>query len=667
MKKNYTFHKRKVWIVFFLCLLMILCLIGRLIYLMGFRSDYYYEKAEDLHERERDIKAARGEIVDAKGKVLAANKTVCTISVIHSQIKEPEKVIALLTEKLGISEQTVRKKVEKISSIERIRTNVEKETGDEIRNAGFAGIKVDEDYRRYYPMGTLASKVLGFTGGDNQGIIGLEVEYDDILKGKPGKILTTTDARGIELDGIGENREEPQKGYTLRISLDADIQKYVQQAAQKVMEEKQAERVSILLMNPQNGEILGMTSSYPYNLNKPMDEKSLLSLYSQSEIDKMKAYTKQKQAEETTNSEDASEDSKDSTKKKTDDQKTIYDAFNELWRNSIISDTNEPGSTYKPFTVATGLESGALTGNENYFCTGSLMVGKRNIGCSHVHGNITLKDAVAKSCNVAMMNIGFKEGADTFYKYQNIFGFGRSTGIDLPGETDTKSLVYNASNYSNSVTLATNAFGQNFNCTMMQMAAGFCSLINGGNYYRPHIVKQIQSDNGAVVKDIGKEVLRKTISEETSATIRSYMQQTVESGTGTKAQIEGYSIGGKTGTAEKIPRNKKDYYISFIGFTPVESPQLLIYVTIDEPNVSFQANAGLAVELEKACMEEIVDVLGIKPETTDTSNIDNASTEQKDDTTSATTEASSNTTKNKKNTSSSTTKSKKNTKDAANQ
>ena len=667
MKKNYTFHKRKVWIVFFLCLLMILCLIGRLIYLMGFRSDYYYEKAEDLHERERDIKAARGEIVDAKGKVLAANKTVCTISVIHSQIKEPEKVIALLTEKLGISEQTVRKKVEKISSIERIRTNVEKETGDEIRNAGFAGIKVDEDYRRYYPMGTLASKVLGFTGGDNQGIIGLEVEYDDILKGKPGKILTTTDARGIELDGIGENREEPQKGYTLRISLDADIQKYVQQAAQKVMEEKQAERVSILLMNPQNGEILGMTSSYPYNLNKPMDEKSLLSLYSQSEIDKMKAYTKQKQAEEATDSEDTSEDSKDSTKKKTDDQKTIYDAFNELWRNSIISDTNEPGSTYKPFTVATGLESGALTGNENYFCTGSLMVGKRNIGCSHVHGNITLKDAVAKSCNVAMMNIGFKEGADTFYKYQNIFGFGRSTGIDLPGETDTKSLVYNASNYSNSVTLATNAFGQNFNCTMMQMAAGFCSLINGGNYYRPHIVKQIQSDNGAVVKDIGKEVLRKTISEETSATIRSYMQQTVESGTGTKAQIEGYSIGGKTGTAEKIPRNKKDYYISFIGFTPVESPQLLIYVTIDEPNVSFQANAGLAVELEKACMEEIVDVLGIKPETTDTSNTDNASTEQKDDTTSATTEASSNTTKNKKNTSSSTTKSKKNTKDAANQ
>ena len=272
-EKNYTFIKGKCG-SFLLCLLMILCLIGRLIYLMGFRSDYYYEKAEDLHERERDIKASRGEIVDAKGKVLAANKTVCTISVIHSQIKEPEKVIALLTEKLGISEQTVRKKVEKISSIERIRTNVEKETGDEIRNAGFAGIKVDEDYRRYYPMGTLASKVLGFTGGDNQGIIGLEVEYDDILKGKPGKILTTTDARGIELDGIGENREEPQKGYTLRISLDADIQKYVQQAAQKVMEEKQAERVSILLMNPQNGEIYACVNVPEFDLNEPFELNS---------------------------------------------------------------------------------------------------------------------------------------------------------------------------------------------------------------------------------------------------------------------------------------------------------------------------------------------------------------------------------------------------------
>ena len=378
MKKNYTFHKRKVWIVFFLCLLMILCLIGRLIYLMGFRSDYYYEKAEDLHERERDIKAARGEIVDAKGKVLAANKTVCTISVIHSQIKEPEKVIALLTEKLGISEQTVRKKVEKISSIERIRTNVEKETGDEIRNAGFAGIKVDEDYRRYYPMGTLASKVLGFTGGDNQGIIGLEVEYDDILKGKPGKILTTTDARGIELDGIGENREEPQKGYTLRISLDADIQKYVQQAAQKVMEEKQAERVSILLMNPQNGEIYACVNVPEFDLNEPFDLNSGMDAEGMSEEKKQ-------------------------------------DLLNQMWRNPCLNDTYEPGSTFKIITMAAGLAEGVVSLNDSFYCPGYKLVEDRRIHCANRrgHGAQNFVKGAENSCNPVFIDVGARLGVDS--------------------------------------------------------------------------------------------------------------------------------------------------------------------------------------------------------------------------------------------------------------
>ena len=377
MKKNYTFHKRKVWIVFFLCLLMILCLIGRLIYLMGFRSDYYYEKAEDLHERERDIKAARGEIVDAKGKVLAANKTVCTISVIHSQIKEPEKVIALLTEKLGISEQTVRKKVEKISSIERIRTNVEKETGDEIRNAGFAGIKVDEDYRRYYPMGTLASKVLGFTGGDNQGIIGLEVEYDDILKGKPGKILTTTDARGIELDGIGENREEPQKGYTLRISLDADIQKYVQQAAQKVMEEKQAERVSILLMNPQNGEIYACVNVPEFDLNEPFELNSGMDAEGMSEEKKQ-------------------------------------DLLNQMWSNPCLNDTYEPGSTFKIITMAAGLAEGVVSLNDSFYCPGYKLVEDRRIHCANRrgHGAQNFVKGAENSCNPVFIEVGLRLGAD---------------------------------------------------------------------------------------------------------------------------------------------------------------------------------------------------------------------------------------------------------------
>lgn len=686
--------KGKLILVFGGITFLFLILVVRLCYVTATKGKEY--ETAVLSQQKHDstiLPFERGKIYDRNGNILATNEKIYTLilepqNILLQDKKYEEATINALHEYFGFSKSKLEKTIEDnpysyyevykknmtYDEVEKFQKfldladastkGVSKAKKAKIESAKMVkGVSFEEDYKRVYPYNSLACRVLGYTSSGNVGNWGIEQYYNSQLNGVNGRAYYYFNE---ELDQE-QSVKEPKNGNSVVSTIDMQIQKIIEQKLKDFDDKIGSKVTNILVMNPQNGEILGMTSSYPYNLNKPMDEKSLLSLYSQSEIDKMKAYTKQKQTEEATDSEDASEDSQDSTKKKTDDQKTIYDAFNELWRNSIISDTNEPGSTYKPFTVATGLESGALTGNENYFCTGSLMVGKRNIGCSHVHGNITLKDAVAKSCNVAMMNIGFKEGADTFYKYQNIFGFGRSTGIDLPGETDTKSLVYNASNYSNSVTLATNAFGQNFNCTMMQMAAGFCSLINGGNYYRPHIVKQIQSDNGAVVKDIGKEVLRKTISEETSATIRSYMQQTVESGTGTKAQIEGYSIGGKTGTAEKIPRNKKDYYISFIGFTPVESPQLLIYVTIDEPNVSFQANAGLAVELEKACMEEIVDVLGIKPETTDTSNTDNASTEQKDDTTSATTEASSNTAKNKKNTSSSTTKSKKNTKDAANQ
>lgn len=675
--------KGKLILVFGGITFLFLILVVRLCYVTATKGKEY--ETAVLSQQKHDstiLPFERGKIYDRNGNILATNEKIYTLilepqNILLQDKKYEEATINALHEYFGFSKSKLKKTIEDhpysyyevykknmtYDEVEKFQKfldladastkGVSKAKKAKIESAKMVkGVSFEEDYKRVYPYNALACRVLGYTSSGNVGNWGIEQYYNSQLNGVNGRAYYYFNE---ELDQE-QSVKEPKNGNSVVSTIDMQIQKIIEQKLKDFDDKIGSKVTNILVMNPQNGEILGMASSYPYNLNKPMDEKSLLSLYSQSEIDKMKAYTKQKQAEEATDSEDTSEDSKDSTKKKTDDQKTIYDAFNELWRNSIISDTNEPGSTYKPFTVATGLESGALTGNENYFCTGSLMVGKRNIGCSHVHGNITLKDAVAKSCNVAMMNIGFKEGADTFYKYQNIFGFGRSTGIDLPGETDTKSLVYNASNYSNSVTLATNAFGQNFNCTMMQMAAGFCSLINGGNYYRPHIVKQIQSDNGAVVKDIGKEVLRKTISEETSATIRSYMQQTVESGTGTKAQIEGYSIGGKTGTAEKIPRNKKDYYISFIGFTPVESPQLLIYVTIDEPNVSFQANAGLAVELEKACMEEIVDVLGIKPETTDTSNTDNASTEQKDDTTSATTEASSNTTKNKKN-----------TKDAANQ
>lgn len=584
----------------------------------------------------------RGKIYDRNGNILATNEKIYTLvlepkNILLRKKKYEATTINALHEYFGFSKKNLKKVIEgnkdsyyvvykknmtydEVAKFQKFLdmaddstkgvSDAKKEKIESARQV--KGISFEEDYKRIYPYNSLACRILGFTSSGNVGNWGIEQSYNEQLIGVNGRAYYYFNE---ELDQE-QTVKEAKNGNSVVSTIDMQIQKIIEEKLNDFDSKIGSKVTNILVMDPQNGEILGMASSNPYDLNEPMDEKKLLSLYSQSEIDEMKAYTQEKEAEEASeegSGEESSEETTEQEDKDTEKKKTIYDAFYELWRNAIISDTNEPGSTYKPFTVATGLESGALTGNESYFCTGSLMVGKRNIGCSHVHGNITLKDAVAKSCNVAMMNIAFNEGSETFYNYQNLFGFGRSTGIDLPGEAETKNLVYNASNYSNSVTLATNAFGQNFNCTMMQMAAGFCSLINGGNYYRPHIVKQIQNDGGDVVKDVGKEVLRKTVSEETSASIRSYMQETVENGTGTKAQIEGYTIGGKTGTAEKIPRNKKDYYVSFIGFTPVEKPELLVYVTIDEPNVSFQANAGLAVELEKSCMEEIVNVLGIKP------------------------------------------------------
>lgn len=572
MKKNYTFHKRKVWIVFFLCLLMILCLIGRLIYLMGFRSDYYYEKAEDLHERERDIKAARGEIVDAKGKVLAANKTVCTISVIHSQIKEPEKVVALLTEKLGISEQTVRKKVEKISSIERIRTNVEKETGDEIRNAGFAGIKVDEDYRRYYPMGTLASKVLGFTGGDNQGIIGLEVEYDDILKGKPGKILTTTDARGIELDGIGENREEPQKGYTLRISLDADIQKYVQQAAQKVMEEKQAERVSILLMNPQNGEIYACVNVPEFDLNEPFDLNSGMDAEGMSEEKKQ-------------------------------------DLLNQMWRNPCLNDTYEPGSTFKIITMAAGLAEGVVSLNDSFYCPGYKLVEDRRIHCANRrgHGAQNFVKGAENSCNPVFIEVGLRLGADKYYQYFRQFGLMEKTGIDLPGEAGT--IMHQKENMGE-VELATVSFGQSFQITPIRLAATVSSLINGGMQITPHFGVAIESSDGETVKALEYSSGRKILDGKISETVRYILEQVVAEGSGRNAAVEGYRIGGKTATSQTLPRSANRYISSFLGFAPANDPKVLALCIIHDPQGIYYGGT-IAAPVVRSIFENILPYLGV--------------------------------------------------------
>ena len=572
-KKNYTFHKRKVWIVFLLCICMTVGLIVRLVYLMAFRSDYYYEKAEDLHERERDIKAERGEILDAKGKALAANKTVCTISVIHSQITEPEKVIRLLSEKLDIPEETVRKRVEKVSSIERIRTNVEKETGDAIRNAGLSGIKVDDDYRRYYPMGELASKVLGFTGGDNQGIIGLEVEYDNILKGKPGKILTTTDARGIELDGIGENREEPQPGYNLRISLDADIQKYVQQAALKVMEEKQAERVSILLMNPQNGEIYACVNVPEFDLNAPFTLNTGVDTEGMSEEKKQ-------------------------------------ELLNQMWRNPCLNDTYEPGSTFKIITMSAGLSEGVVSLNDSFYCPGYKLVEDRRIHCANRrgHGAQNFVKGAENSCNPVFIEVGLRLGVENYYHYFRQFGLMEKTGIDLPGEAGT--IMHKKENMGE-VELATVSFGQSFQITPIRLAATVSALINGGKQITPHFGVAVESENGEKVEELeypsGKEILPAEISE----TVRYILEQVVAEGSGRNASVEGYRIGGKTATSQTLPRSASRYISSFLGFAPADDPKVLALCIIHDPQGIYYGGM-IAAPVVRSIFENVLPYLGIE-------------------------------------------------------
>lgn len=548
-------------------------LLGRLVWLMGFRSDYYYEKAEELHERERDIKAARGEILDAKGKVLAANKTVCTVSVIHSQIKDPEKVIRLLVSELGLSEETVRKKVEKNSSIERIRTNVEKETGDAIRKAGLDGVKVDEDYKRYYPYDSLASKVLGFTGGDNQGIIGLEVEYEEVLKGIQGKILTTTDARGVEIDGLGERRAEPVKGNTLRLSLDISIQEFVQQAALKVMEEKQAERVSILLMNPQNGEIYACVNVPEFNLNEPF----VLNI-----------------GQDTASM----------------DQKKIQDLLNQMWRNPCLNDTYEPGSTFKIITMAAGLQEGVVSLNDRFYCPGYKLVDDRRIHCANRrgHGSQNFVEGAQNSCNPVFIEVGLRLGVENYYKYFRRFGLMKQTGIDLPGEAGT--IMHKMENMGN-VELATVSFGQSFQITPVQLATTVSSLINGGNRITPHFGVAVQSADGTQVKELEYPVETGIVSSETSETVRKILETVVSEGSGKNAAIEGYSIGGKTATSQTLPRSANRYISSFLGFAPAEEPKVLALCIIHDPQGIYYGGT-IAAPVVRSIFDNVLPYLGIE-------------------------------------------------------
>ena len=573
MKKNMTFHKKKVWVVFLMCAGMLVGLMGRLVWLMGFRSDHYYEKAEELHERERDIKAARGRILDANGKVLADNKTVCTVSVIHSQVKDPEKVIRLLSAELGISEENIRKKVEKISSNERIRTNVDKETGDIIRRAGLEGVKVDEDYKRYYPYDTLASRVLGFTGGDNQGIIGLEVEYEDVLRGTPGKILTTTDARGVEIDEIGESRVEPEKGDDLRLSLDISIQEFVQQAALKVMEEKQAERVSVLLMNPQNGEIYACVNVPEFNLNDPFV------LNTGEDVSSM------------------------STQK-------AQEMLNQMWRNPCLNDTYEPGSTFKIITMAAGLQEGVVSLEDHFYCPGYKLVDDRRIHCANRrgHGSQNFVEGAQNSCNPVFIEVGLRLGVQKYYQYFRQFGLMEKTGIDLPGEAGT--IMHKMENMGN-VELATVAFGQSFQITPIQLAATVSSLINGGNRVTPHFGVAVQSEDGNSVKELSYSSKTGIVSEDVSKKVRDILETVVSQGSGRNAAVPGYSIGGKTATSQTLPRSANRYISSFLGFAPADEPRVLALCIIHDPKGIYYGGT-IAAPVVRSIFENVLPYLGIK-------------------------------------------------------
>ena len=543
MRKNKTYHRKKTVLLWALCMGMMVGLAGRLVYLCVFRSVYYSEKADDLHERERGIKAARGRILDANGEVLAANRTVCTISVIHSQIEEPEAVIAMLVKELGISEETARKRVEKRSSIERVKTNVDKETGDTIRSYGYAGVKVDEDFKRYYPKGKLASRVIGFTGGDNQGIIGLEVEYEEILKGINGKILTTTDARGIEQNGIGESRQEPVAGRDLKVSLDVNIQAYCQQAAEKAMAEKQADSVSILLMNPQNGEIYACVNVPEFDLNDP--------------------FTLQ---QDTTGL----------------SEKEIQDLLNQMWRNACINDTYEPGSTFKIITMSAGLSEGVVSPNDSFFCPGYKIVEDRRIHCHKRtgHGAENFVQGAQNSCNPVFIEVGLRLGVEKFCDYFRNFGLMEKTGIDLPGEAST--IMHKEENIGE-VELATMAFGQSFQITPIRLAATVSALVNGGKMVTPHVATDVLDEEGNVVKHLKFPEKEGVLSEETSRTVREILESVVSEGSGKNAYLEGYSIGGKTATSQTLPRSANRYISSFLGFTPAEHPTVLGLCIIRNP------------------------------------------------------------------------------------
>lgn len=571
--KNKTYNKKKMLVVFSIAVVLIVSLMARLFYLMVFDAEHYQKLAKDLHERERKIKAARGEILDRNGVVLAANKTVCTISVIHSQVTEPEKVARILAEELEMDESKIAEKIQKVTSMEKIRTNVEKETGDRIRDYDLDGVKVDEDFKRYYPYRDLASRVLGFTGGDNQGIIGLEVKYEEYLKGINGTILTVTDARGIELEGVAEDRIEPVAGGNLRISMDYNIQSFCQQAAEKVLEEKQADSVSVLLMNPQNGEILAMVNVPEFNLNTPYELNTEVAEEPLSDVE-------------------------------------LQERLNRMWRNECINDTYEPGSTFKIITSSVCLEEGVVSLSDTFSCPGYRVVEDRRIRCHKVggHGQETFIQGIQNSCNPVFIDIGLRLGADRFYEYFKQFGLLGLTNVDLPGEAGT---IMHKKEDIGLVELATMSFGQSFQITPIQMATTVSSLVNGGKRVTPHFGISIEDGEGTVLEQFQYEEKKGIVSEKTSETMRMLLKSVVEEGSGRNGAVEGYSVGGKTATSQTLPRSANKYISSFIGFAPAENPQVLGIVVIRNPQGVYYGGT-IAAPVLRSIYDNVLPYLGIE-------------------------------------------------------
>lgn len=565
-----TFQKKKIVALMLIIVTAMCAQFGRLVYLMVFKSEYYEEKAQNLHERERSIKAARGRITDRNGIVLADNESVCTISVIHSQLTDQEQVIRVLCKELDLPEETVRKRVEKVSSIERVRSNVPKETGDVILSYHLDGVKIDADYRRYYPYDTLASKVIGFTGGDNQGIVGLEVKYEEWLKGADGKILTQTNAFGEELEEEGERRVEPVAGNQLTISLDYNLQNYCEQAAQKVMQEKSADGVSVILMNPQNGEILAMVNEPEYNLNEPF---------------KLNVETA------------ASEEEK-------------QDLLNQMWRNACINDTYEPGSTFKIITTAAALEQQVVTVNDPFYCPGYKIVEDRRIRCHKTtgHGAETFTQGIMNSCNPVFIELGLRLGADNFYHYFEQFGLLAKTGIDLPGEAAT--IMHKKENIGQ-VELATISFGQSFQITPIQLITTVSSLINGGTRVVPHFGVSVQNAEGDTIHTFAYDTTEGMVSRQTSETLCSLLEKVVSEGTGKKAAVEGFSVAGKTATSQTLPRSEHKYIASFLGFAPAGNPQVIGLIVIDDPQGVYYGGT-VAAPVMKEIFENALPYLGIE-------------------------------------------------------